>query len=64
MPGLETFKQELEGSGDREISTTMAFVRVLTRLVRDPSVGRYIVPIVADEARTFGMDGMFRQCGL
>jgi pyruvate dehydrogenase E1 component len=64
VPGLETFKQELEGSGEREISTTMAFVRVLARLIRDPDIGRYIVPIVADEARTFGMEGMFRQVGI
>jgi len=64
VPGLEAFKQELEGSGDREISTTMAFVRVLSRLIRDPAIGKYVVPIVADEARTFGMEGMFRQVGI
>jgi len=64
VPGLEVFRQEIEGSGEREISTTMAFVRVLTRLIRDPNIGKYVVPIVADEARTFGMEGMFRQVGI
>ena len=64
VPGLDAFRQELEGSGEREISTTMAFVRLLTRLVRDPAIGRYVVPIVADEARTFGIDAMFRQVGI
>jgi pyruvate dehydrogenase E1 component len=64
VPGLDAFRQELEGSGEREISTTMAFVRVLTRLIRDPGIGKYVVPIVADEARTFGMEGMFRQVGI
>jgi len=64
VPGLDVFRQEIEGSGEREISTTMAFVRVLTRLIRDPNIGKYVVPIVADEARTFGMEGMFRQVGI
>ncbi len=64
VPGLDAFRQELEGTGEREISTTMAFVRVLTRLLRDPNIGRFIVPIVADEARTFGMEGLFRQIGI
>jgi pyruvate dehydrogenase E1 component len=64
VPGLDAFRQELEGSGEREISTTMAFVRILTRLIRDPNLGPYVVPIVADEARTFGMEGMFRQVGI
>jgi pyruvate dehydrogenase E1 component len=64
VPSLESFQPQLEGSGDREISTTMAFVRILTRLVRDEHLGRYVVPIVADEARTFGMEGMFRQIGI
>jgi len=64
VPGLDAFRQELEGSGEREISTTMAFVRLLTRLIRDPVVGKLVVPIVADEARTFGIDGMFRQFGI
>jgi pyruvate dehydrogenase E1 component len=64
VPGLEAFKAQLEGSGDRAISTTMAFVRILTGLVRDEHIGRNIVPIVPDEARTFGMEGMFRQVGI
>jgi pyruvate dehydrogenase E1 component len=64
VPELEFFKSQLEGSGDREFSTTMAFVRILTALVRDKSIGSRIVPIVPDEARTFGMEGMFRQIGI
>ncbi len=64
VPGLGAFQAQLEGSGDRAISTTMAFVRILSALVRDESIGRNIVPIVPDEARTFGMEGMFRQCGI
>jgi len=64
VPPLETFKAVLEDSGDREISTTMAFVRVLQTLMRDKTVGPRIVPIVADESRTFGMEGMFRQYGI
>jgi pyruvate dehydrogenase E1 component len=64
VPGLETFEVLLEGSGDREISTTMAFVRVLTGLTRDKEIGERVVPIVADEARTFGMEGMFRQLAI
>src|SRR2546422_6428912 len=59
--GLE---QQLKGSDGREISTTMAFVRMLTALVRDKNIGRHIVPIVPDEARTFGMEGMFRQLAI
>ena len=54
----------LEGSGERENSTTMAFVRILNTLVRDPALGERIVPIVPDESRTFGMEGMFRQLGI
>ena len=54
----------LKGTGEREISTTMAFVRVLTALVRDKGIGKNIVPIVPDEARTFGMEGLFRQLGI
>ncbi len=64
VPPLSTFKTLLEGSGDREMSTTMAFVRLLTILIRDKSMGRHVVPIVPDEARTFGMEGMFRQLGI
>ncbi|MGB2850634.1 MAG: pyruvate dehydrogenase (acetyl-transferring), homodimeric type [Solirubrobacterales bacterium] len=64
VPGLEAFKSQLEGSGEREISTTMAFVRVLAALLRDKQVGKRVVPIVPDESRTFGMEGMFRQLGI
>ncbi|HRC88218.1 MAG TPA: pyruvate dehydrogenase (acetyl-transferring), homodimeric type, partial [Thermoanaerobaculia bacterium] len=64
VPGLEAFKALLEASGDRESSTTMGFVRALTNLLRDPAIGKNIVPIVADEARTFGMEGLFRQVGI
>ena len=60
----EQFQSQLEGTGEREISTTMAFVRVLAALLRDKSIGRHIVPIVPDESRTFGMEGMFRQVGI
>ena len=65
VPPLATFDQVLKGSGEgREISTTMAFVRILTALVRDKELGKRVVPIVPDEARTFGMEGMFRQLGI
>jgi len=64
IPGLDIFKTMLEGSGERELSTTMAFVRMLTALARDKKIGKYVVPIVPDEARTFGMEGMFRQLGI
>ncbi|MGB3562571.1 MAG: pyruvate dehydrogenase (acetyl-transferring), homodimeric type [Thermoanaerobaculia bacterium] len=64
VPELSTFSAVLEGSGDREVSTTMAFVRLLMALTRDQQIKEHIVPIVADEARTFGMEGMFRQVGI
>ncbi len=64
VPALELFKTQLDGTGEREISTTMAFVRMLTALTRDKQIGKHIVPIVPDEARTFGMEGMFRQVGI
>ena len=64
VPDLDLFKSQLEGSGDREISTTMAFVRVLAALLRDKQIGRHIVPIIPDESRTFGMEGLFRQLGI
>jgi pyruvate dehydrogenase E1 component len=64
VPPLEAFSTLLEGTGDREISTTMALVRMLTALVKDKNIGKHIVPIVPDEARTFGMEGMFRQVGI
>ncbi|MCQ4294195.1 pyruvate dehydrogenase (acetyl-transferring), homodimeric type [Pseudomonas stutzeri] len=63
-PPLDTLKAVLDGSGDREISTTMAFGRILSQLVKDKDLGKRIVPILADEARTFGMEGMFRQLGI
>ena len=63
-PGLAAFEQITKGSGEREISTTMAFVRGINLLLRDKAIGPRIVPIVADEARTFGMEGMFRQIGI
>ena len=64
IPGLEAFDALLKDSGEREISTTMAFVRMLSSLARDKNIGKNIVPIVPDEARTFGMEGMFRQLGI
>ena len=64
VPELEAFKTQLEGTGEREASTTMAFVRILTTLLRDKQIGKNVVPIVPDEARTFGMEGMFRQVGI
>jgi pyruvate dehydrogenase E1 component len=65
VPPLETFSAILEPTAEgREISTTQAFVRFLTQLVRDKGVGPRVVPIVPDEARTFGMEGMFRQLGI
>ena len=64
IPSLETFSALLKDSGDREFSTTMAFVRILSTLTRDKQIGKNIVPIVPDEARTFGMEGMFRQLGI
>ena len=63
-PELSAFKTILDGAGDREISTTMAFVRVLATVLRDKQLGPRVVPIVADESRTFGMEGMFRQLGI
>ena len=64
VPDLDIFKSQLQGSGDREISTTMAFVRVLAALLRDKPIAPHIVPIIPDESRTFGMEGMFRQLGI
>ena len=63
-PKLEVFDRLLKSSGDREISTTMAFVQALNMILRDKAVGPRCVPIVADEARTFGMEGLFRQLGI
>ncbi len=63
-PELATFDALTNGTGEREISTTMAFVRALNLFLRDKEIGPRIVPIVADEARTFGMEGLFRQIGI
>jgi pyruvate dehydrogenase E1 component len=63
-PSLASFDAVTQGSGDRSISTTMAFVRILSSLVKDKIIGQRVVPIVPDEARTFGMEGMFRQLGI
>lgn len=64
MPNLDYFKEFLGGSDGNELSTTMAMVRVLSKLIRDPNLGRSIVPIIPDEARTFGMESLFRQVGI
>ncbi|WP_148861431.1 pyruvate dehydrogenase (acetyl-transferring), homodimeric type [Marinobacter fonticola] len=64
IPGLDVFEPVLAGSGDRKISTTMGFVRMLNAMVKDKRIGKRIVPIVPDEARTFGMEGLFRQMGI
>src|SRR5206468_12944324 len=63
-PPLESMKDSLDGSGGREVSSTMAFVRILTLLLKHPEIGKRVVPIIPDEARTFGMDGLFRQFGI
>jgi pyruvate dehydrogenase E1 component len=64
IPPLSTFERLLKDTGEREISTTMAFVQMLGTLVRDKAIGKHVVPIVPDESRTFGMEGMFRQLGI
>ncbi len=64
IPNIDIFDNVLDGTGEREISTTMAFVRCLNALVRNKEIGPRVVPIVPDEARTFGMEGMFRQLGI
>jgi pyruvate dehydrogenase E1 component len=64
VPRLDSFSNLLTSTGERKISTTMAFVRMLTTMVKDKEIGKYVVPIVPDEARTFGMEGMFRQLGI
>jgi pyruvate dehydrogenase E1 component len=63
-PSLDLFKGQLEDTGERQISTTMAFVRILAALLRDKELNRHVVPIVPDESRTFGMEGLFRQVGI
>jgi pyruvate dehydrogenase E1 component len=64
MPELSIFDAILKGSGDRQVSSTMTFVRVLNSLLKDKKIGKRIVPIIPDEARTFGMEGLFRQVGI
>ncbi|HJO36499.1 MAG TPA: pyruvate dehydrogenase (acetyl-transferring), homodimeric type [Gammaproteobacteria bacterium] len=64
LPALSLFEPVLKGSGDREMSSTMAFVRLLSFLTKDKQIGHRVVPIVPDEARTFGLDGLFRQLGI
>jgi len=64
IPPLSFFSAQLDGSEGREISTTMAFVQMLTKMMRDKGIGKHIVPIVPDESRTFGMEGMFRTFGI
>jgi pyruvate dehydrogenase E1 component len=64
VPELDAFEPLLKSTGDKTMSSTMAFVRLLTILTRDKKMGKYVVPIVPDEARTFGMEGMFRQLGI
>jgi pyruvate dehydrogenase E1 component len=63
-PGRDFYEEFYKGSSDTEVSTTMAFVRILTKLLRNPEIGKLIVPIIPDEARTFGMDALFRQIGI
>jgi pyruvate dehydrogenase E1 component len=64
VPPLSAFEGQLKGTGERQVSTTMAFVRILNTIVRDKQIGPRVVPIVPDESRTFGMEGMFRQLGI
>ena len=64
VPDVSIFKELLDGTGEREASTTMSFVRLLSILTKDKSIGKHVVPIVPDEARTFGMDPLFRQLGI
>jgi len=63
-PELALFQEQLAGSGDRTLSTTMAFVRMLSKLLDHAELGRFVVPIVPDEARTFGMEALFRKAGI
>jgi pyruvate dehydrogenase E1 component len=63
-PVEDLYQEFIEGTGNRAVSTTMAFVRLLSKLLRDKEIGKLIVPIVPDEARTFGMEALFRQCGI
>jgi pyruvate dehydrogenase E1 component len=63
-PSLDVFADQLKGTGDRAVSTTMAFVRMLSKLLQDKEIGKFVVPIVPDEARTFGMEGLFKKAGI
>ena len=63
-PSEELFQEFYSGTGEREVSTTMVFVRILAKLLKDKEIGHLIVPIVPDEARTFGMESLFRQVGI
>ncbi len=63
-PSDELFEEFYEGTEEREVATTMAYVRILSKLLRDKEIGKYVVPIVPDEARTFGMEALFRQVGI
>ena len=64
VPKTDAYEEFYKASGETELSTTMAFVRLLTKFLRDPNIGRRVVPIIPDEARTFGMDALFRQIGI
>src|SRR5205814_9051045 len=64
VPRIEDYKEFLGGSQGKEMSTTMAFVRLLRKLCRDKKIGNFVVPIEADESRTFGMEGMFAEIGI
>src|SRR5699024_12201531 len=64
IPPLSTFEKLLGGSGERKMSTTMVFVRILQILLRNKTLGPRIVPIIPDEGRTFGMEGLFRSIGI
>ncbi|MCC6758551.1 MAG: pyruvate dehydrogenase (acetyl-transferring), homodimeric type [Candidatus Omnitrophica bacterium] len=63
-PSEEIFEEFYKGTEGRDVSTTMAYVRILTKLLKDEAIGKLIVPIIPDEARTFGMESLFRQCGI
>jgi pyruvate dehydrogenase E1 component len=64
VPRFDDYRKIIERDYGKDISTTMGFVRLLSRLCQDPKIGKQIVPIVPDESRTFGMDGMFREVGI
>ncbi len=64
MPGNDMYAEFSEGTGDREVATTMVMVHLISKLLDDKKVGKYIVPIIPDEARTFGMESLFRKAGI